>query len=93
MNGVASKVFRDKQITLDIIQNVAYEVICSSFLLNLINEGIENENNIGSGFAVSQEEREDERTKFILEKVVGKNFPYLSSILKTLREKYLADYP
>ena len=37
-----------------------------------MNEGIENENNIGSGFAVSQEEREDERTKFILEKVVGK---------------------
>ena len=75
LNGVASKVSRDKQITLDRIQYVAYEVICTSctsFLLNLINDGMENKNEIASGFAVSQEEREDERTKFILEKVVGK---------------------
>ena len=33
---------------------------------------MENENNIASGFAVSQEEREDERNKIMLEKVVGK---------------------
>jgi len=72
LNGVVSKVSREKHITLDRIQYVAYEVICSSFLLNLINEGLVNKNDIASGFAISQEEREDEGTYIILEKVVEK---------------------
>jgi hypothetical protein len=72
LSGVSSKASRDKQITFDRIQYVAYEVIYSSFLLNSINEGMGNENNIASSFAVSQEESEVERTKIILEKVVGK---------------------
>jgi hypothetical protein len=42
LDGVESEVSRDKKIALDRTQYDAYEVICSSFLLNLINEGMEN---------------------------------------------------
>ena len=41
MRGVARRMHEDKGIELDPIQYVAYKVVCSSFLLNLINEGWE----------------------------------------------------
>ena len=41
MRGVAKRIFEEKGIQLDPIQYVAYKIICSSFLLNLINEAWE----------------------------------------------------
>jgi len=38
MKSVAEKVSLHRGITLDRIQYIAYEIICSSFLLNLLNE-------------------------------------------------------
>ncbi len=38
MKSVAEKVSLHRGITLDRIQYIAYEIICSSFLLNLLND-------------------------------------------------------
>ena len=41
MRGVAKRIFEEKGIQLDPIQYVAYKIICSSFLLILVNESWE----------------------------------------------------
>ena len=52
MRGVARKIYEEKGIQLDPVQYVAYKTVCSSFLLNLINEGWENRmNSLSTTFA------------------------------------------
>ncbi len=65
-------VTREKHIALDRIQYIAYEIICSSFLLNLVRENSESQSSIASGFAESDEDLRDERTICIKQKVEQK---------------------
>lgn len=52
--GIAEKVAREKNIVLDDLQYSAYEIICSTFLLSLVNEGLNNTNaNTAADFGVS----------------------------------------
>jgi hypothetical protein len=72
MQGVADRISRENHITLDRIQYIAYEVICSSFLLNLIRDSLESQSSMASGFTDSHEDLRDERTTFIKQKVEQK---------------------
>ena len=52
MRGVSQKVAEEKGIILDKIQYVAYEIICSTFLLNVLRQSWEDQNSEEvSGFA------------------------------------------
>lgn len=70
MQGVAEKKSKEQNVTLDHIQYVAYDFVCSSFLLNLINLESNRQSAIPSSVAVSHEETEDDITKSIREKVM-----------------------
>ena len=58
MRGVAKRIFQEKGIQLDPIQYVAYKIICSSFLLNLINEGWEKRLTIFSSTFADESDQE-----------------------------------
>lgn len=72
MQGVANKIFREKHITLDKIQYIAYEVICSSFVINLIQESSESQSPTALGFAESEEDLRNHRTTLSREKIKQK---------------------
>ncbi len=62
MRGIAEMVSKNKGISLDQIQYVAYEVICSSFLLNLLNDDWKKNSDVVSDFTGNDDELQDERT-------------------------------
>ena len=59
MKSIAERVKMDSNITLDRIQYVAYEIICSSFMLNMIHEGWNYKTNSSMDFGVTNDEQED----------------------------------
>ena len=65
MRGIAETVSKNKGISLDQIQYVAYEVICSSFLLNLLNDDWKKNSDVVSDFTGNDDELQDERTQNI----------------------------
>lgn len=67
MLGVAKKIAEEKKIFLDSIQYIAYEIICSTFLLGVVNEGLEEDVSV-SDFAITEEEFQDPETQRISEK-------------------------
>jgi hypothetical protein len=68
--GCGRKKSKEQNITHDHIQYVAYDLICSSFLLNLINKESDRQSAISFRFAVSHEETEDAITKCIRENLM-----------------------
>ena len=72
MQGVANCISREKHIALDRIQYIVYEIICSSFLLNLVRESSDLQSSIASGFAESDEDLRNERTTCIKRNVEQK---------------------
>ena len=70
INGVAEKVHKEKGILLDRIQYVAYKIICSSFMLNVINETWDRRMLHMSGMVGSEDINEEE--KDIKNKIVDK---------------------
>jgi hypothetical protein len=60
-----------KKIFLDSIQYIAYEIICSTFLLGVVNEGLEEDVSV-SDFAITEEEFQDPETQRISEKIIKK---------------------
>ncbi len=55
MKSVAQQVSLHRGITLDRIQYITYEIICSSFLLNLLNESSKKNPDLLSDFAANDE--------------------------------------
>ena len=70
MKSVADKVSLHRGITLDRIQYIAYEIICSSFLLNLLNESSKKNSDHPSNFAANDEELDEEPTNNIKAKLI-----------------------
>ncbi len=70
MKSVAEKVSLHRGITLDRIQYIAYEIICSSFLLNLLNESSKKNPDLSSDFTANDEELDDEPTNNIKAKML-----------------------
>eukprot|EP00956_Cyclotella_meneghiniana_P043362 scaffold266413_cov245-Cyclotella_meneghiniana.AAC.1 len=70
ISGVAEKVHKEKGILLDRIQYVAYKIICSSFMLNVINETWDRRMLQMSGMVGSEDINEEE--KEIKNKIVDK---------------------
>jgi hypothetical protein len=68
MLGVAKKL-QKKKIFLDSIQYIAYEIICSTFLLGIVNEGLEQDVSVPD-FAITEEEFQDPETQRISEKII-----------------------
>ena len=64
MKSNAENVSMEKGITLDQIQYISYEMVCSMFLLNLLNDG-QNKNSDMSNFAVNDDDLNDETTNNI----------------------------
>ena len=72
MRLIADKMKSEANIVLDRTQYVAYEIICSSFMLNMVYEGWNSRTTLSAGFSASDEEREDIALKDIMETVIGK---------------------
>ena len=70
MKSVAEMVSNKRGITLDQIQYIAYEIICSSFLLNLLNESSRKNPDLSSDFATNDEELDDQPINNIKAKLI-----------------------
>ena len=70
MKSVADKMKSETNITLDNTQYVAYEIICSSFMLNMVLEGWNSQKAASAGFSVTDDDREDLRLKDTMEMIV-----------------------
>ena len=66
------KGFGTKWYTFDRIQYISYEIISSSFLLNLVNNDFNKNSNILSSFAVNNDELNDEITNITMAKLIEK---------------------
>ena len=55
---------------MDRIQHIAYEIICISFLLNLLNESSKKNPDLSSDFTANDEELDDEPTNIIKAKLI-----------------------
>ncbi len=70
MKSVAEKVSLHRDITLDRIQYIAYEIICSSFLLNLLNGSSLTIPDLSSDLDTNDEELDEEPTNNIKAKLI-----------------------
>ena len=62
MKSVPEMVSLQKGIFLDKIQCIAYEIICSLFLLNLLNDSSKRKSDAASNFTTNDEELDEEPT-------------------------------
>ena len=74
MSEVAEQMKTESNIMLDRIQYAAYEIICSSFLLNMVNEGWKDTGSLSesfaSGFGASDDEKGDPSVKRTVDLVI-----------------------
>ena len=56
MSGIARKIAHEKGIYLDRLQYIAYEIICTSFMLSMVNEGWEEDTTSIMGFTTTTDE-------------------------------------
>lgn len=66
MSQIAIKVAEDSNVTLDRVQYAAYEIICSSFMLNMVNEGWYDK---ASEFGVRDEEVQEQSVQSVMKRV------------------------